>query len=103
MLSPQKAPERLLQLADSNLESLIVEMDQLHSRVQKSLCFSTVCRRLSPFVIFIPPSHRKYGEANIFHTAGLWVMAAKKTAKQKSLVTDTQSCAVQHKQHQLTV
>lgn len=37
MLSPQKAPERLLQLADSNLESLIVEMDQLHSRVRKSL------------------------------------------------------------------
>lgn len=37
MLSPQKAPERLLQLADSNMESLIVEMDQLHSRVQKSV------------------------------------------------------------------
>ncbi|XP_075893685.1 laminin subunit alpha-2 isoform X3 [Nelusetta ayraudi] len=35
MLSPQKAPERLLQLADSNLESLIVEMDQLHSRATK--------------------------------------------------------------------
>ncbi|XP_071323558.1 laminin subunit alpha-2 isoform X3 [Trachinotus anak] len=35
MLSPQKAPERLLQLADSNLGSLIVEMDQLHSRVTK--------------------------------------------------------------------
>uniref|UniRef100_A0A3Q3VVE3 Basement membrane-specific heparan sulfate proteoglycan core protein n=1 Tax=Mola mola TaxID=94237 RepID=A0A3Q3VVE3_MOLML len=35
MLSPQKAPERLLQLADSNLESLVVEMDQLHSRVTK--------------------------------------------------------------------
>uniref|UniRef100_A0A8C7Z8U8 Basement membrane-specific heparan sulfate proteoglycan core protein n=1 Tax=Oryzias sinensis TaxID=183150 RepID=A0A8C7Z8U8_9TELE len=34
MLSPQKAPERLLQLADSNLGSLVVEMDQLHSRVQ---------------------------------------------------------------------
>ncbi|MEQ2249485.1 hypothetical protein ILYODFUR_029726, partial [Ilyodon furcidens] len=33
MLSPQKAPERLLQLADSNLGSLVVEMDQLHSRV----------------------------------------------------------------------
>uniref|UniRef100_A0A3Q1ANG5 Basement membrane-specific heparan sulfate proteoglycan core protein n=1 Tax=Amphiprion ocellaris TaxID=80972 RepID=A0A3Q1ANG5_AMPOC len=32
MLSPQKAPERLLQLADSNLGSLVVEMDQLHSR-----------------------------------------------------------------------
>ncbi|MEQ2217177.1 hypothetical protein XENOCAPTIV_027351, partial [Xenoophorus captivus] len=32
MLSPQKAPERLLQLADSNLRSLVVEMDQLHSR-----------------------------------------------------------------------
>nr|XP_046228322.1 laminin subunit alpha-2 isoform X8 [Scatophagus argus] len=35
MLSPQKAPERLLQLADSNLESLVVEMDQLHSRATK--------------------------------------------------------------------
>ncbi|XP_056260714.1 laminin subunit alpha-2 isoform X6 [Seriola aureovittata] len=35
MLSPQKAPERLLQLADSNLGSLIVEMDQLHSRSTK--------------------------------------------------------------------
>ncbi|XP_028295898.1 laminin subunit alpha-2 isoform X3 [Gouania willdenowi] len=35
MLSPQKAPERLLQLADSNLGSLVVEMDQLHSRVTK--------------------------------------------------------------------
>ncbi|KAM3603056.1 uncharacterized protein V6R79_015876 [Siganus canaliculatus] len=34
-LSPQKAPERLLQLADSNLESLVVEMDQLHSRATK--------------------------------------------------------------------
>uniref|UniRef100_A0A8C3AWG7 Laminin subunit alpha-2 n=1 Tax=Cyclopterus lumpus TaxID=8103 RepID=A0A8C3AWG7_CYCLU len=40
MLSPQKAPERLLQLADSNLGSLVVEMDQLHSR--PSLCV-TVC------------------------------------------------------------
>lgn len=35
MLSPQKAPERLLQLADSNLGSLVVEMDQLHSRTTK--------------------------------------------------------------------
>ncbi|MEQ2288156.1 hypothetical protein AMECASPLE_019932, partial [Ameca splendens] len=35
MLSPQKAPERLLQLADSNLRSLVVEMDQLHSRATK--------------------------------------------------------------------
>ncbi|KAI3364158.1 hypothetical protein L3Q82_010974 [Scortum barcoo] len=35
MLSPQRAPERLLQLADSNLGSLIVEMDQLHSRATK--------------------------------------------------------------------
>uniref|UniRef100_A0A3B5B0Z0 Basement membrane-specific heparan sulfate proteoglycan core protein n=1 Tax=Stegastes partitus TaxID=144197 RepID=A0A3B5B0Z0_9TELE len=35
MLSPQKAPERLLQLADSNLGSLVVEMDQLHSRATK--------------------------------------------------------------------
>lgn len=46
MLSPQKAPERLLQLADSNLESLVVEMDQLHSRVHtihsKSRLFSSV-------------------------------------------------------------
>ncbi|KAM8831428.1 laminin subunit alpha-2 isoform 7-T7 [Spinachia spinachia] len=35
MLSPQRAPERLLQLADSNLGSLVVEMDQLHSRSTK--------------------------------------------------------------------
>ncbi|XP_026175287.1 laminin subunit alpha-2 isoform X3 [Mastacembelus armatus] len=35
MLSPQKTPERLLQLADSNLGSLVVEMDQLHSRATK--------------------------------------------------------------------
>nr|XP_057947713.1 laminin subunit alpha-2 isoform X3 [Doryrhamphus excisus] len=35
MLSPQKAPERLLQLADSNLGSLVAEMDQLHSRATK--------------------------------------------------------------------
>ncbi|KAJ4929194.1 hypothetical protein JOQ06_004809, partial [Pogonophryne albipinna] len=35
MLSPQKAPERLLQLADSNMGSLVVEMDQLHSRATK--------------------------------------------------------------------
>ena len=41
MLSPQKAPERLLQLADSNLGSLVVEMDQLHSRVQTLLFFLT--------------------------------------------------------------
>uniref|UniRef100_A0A669EDF2 Laminin subunit alpha-2 n=1 Tax=Oreochromis niloticus TaxID=8128 RepID=A0A669EDF2_ORENI len=39
MLSRQKAPERLLQLADSNLGSLVTEMDQLHSRV-KPLSFS---------------------------------------------------------------
>uniref|UniRef100_I3JEL5 Laminin subunit alpha-2 n=1 Tax=Oreochromis niloticus TaxID=8128 RepID=I3JEL5_ORENI len=35
MLSRQKAPERLLQLADSNLGSLVTEMDQLHSRATK--------------------------------------------------------------------
>uniref|UniRef100_A0A3B5L2L1 Laminin alpha domain-containing protein n=2 Tax=Xiphophorus couchianus TaxID=32473 RepID=A0A3B5L2L1_9TELE len=35
MLSPHKAPERLLQLADSNLGSLVIEMDQLHSRATK--------------------------------------------------------------------
>nr|XP_040016238.1 laminin subunit alpha-2 isoform X2 [Gasterosteus aculeatus aculeatus] len=35
MLSPPKALERLLQLADSNLGSLVVEMDQLHSRSTK--------------------------------------------------------------------
>lgn len=40
MLSPQKAPERLLQLADSNLGSLVVEMDQLHSRVRAASLFS---------------------------------------------------------------
>ncbi|KAM6964872.1 laminin subunit alpha-2 [Aplochiton taeniatus] len=32
MLSPQRAPERLLQLADSNLNSLVTEMDQLLHR-----------------------------------------------------------------------
>ncbi|XP_056150110.1 laminin subunit alpha-2 [Lampris incognitus] len=35
MLSPQKAPERLLQLADSNMGSLVTEMDQLHNRATK--------------------------------------------------------------------
>uniref|UniRef100_A0A8C5AZY2 Basement membrane-specific heparan sulfate proteoglycan core protein n=1 Tax=Gadus morhua TaxID=8049 RepID=A0A8C5AZY2_GADMO len=34
MLSPQRAPERLLQLADSNLGSVVTEMDQLHNRVR---------------------------------------------------------------------
>uniref|UniRef100_A0AAY5EFW1 Laminin, alpha 2 n=1 Tax=Electrophorus electricus TaxID=8005 RepID=A0AAY5EFW1_ELEEL len=33
MLSPQRAPERLLQLADSNLGSLVTEMDELLNRV----------------------------------------------------------------------
>uniref|UniRef100_A0A8C1SYQ7 Laminin subunit alpha 2 n=1 Tax=Cyprinus carpio TaxID=7962 RepID=A0A8C1SYQ7_CYPCA len=36
MLSPQRAPERLLQLADSNLGSLVTEMDELLSRVSLS-------------------------------------------------------------------
>uniref|UniRef100_A0AAR2JGC3 Basement membrane-specific heparan sulfate proteoglycan core protein n=1 Tax=Pygocentrus nattereri TaxID=42514 RepID=A0AAR2JGC3_PYGNA len=35
MLSPQRAPERLLQLADSNLGSLVTEMDELRSRATK--------------------------------------------------------------------
>uniref|UniRef100_A0A671KB74 Laminin subunit alpha-2-like n=1 Tax=Sinocyclocheilus anshuiensis TaxID=1608454 RepID=A0A671KB74_9TELE len=35
MLSPQRAPERLLQLADSNLGSLVTEMDELLSRATK--------------------------------------------------------------------
>ncbi|XP_056437918.1 laminin subunit alpha-2 [Gadus chalcogrammus] len=35
MLSPQRAPERLLQLADSNLGSVVTEMDQLHNRATK--------------------------------------------------------------------
>ncbi|XP_076872711.1 LOW QUALITY PROTEIN: laminin subunit alpha-2 [Brachyhypopomus gauderio] len=35
MLSPQRAPERLLQLADSNLDSLVTEMDELLSRATK--------------------------------------------------------------------
>lgn len=34
-MSPQRAPERLLQLADSNLDTLITEMDELLNRVQK--------------------------------------------------------------------
>uniref|UniRef100_A0A8C4I4G9 Basement membrane-specific heparan sulfate proteoglycan core protein n=1 Tax=Dicentrarchus labrax TaxID=13489 RepID=A0A8C4I4G9_DICLA len=56
MLSPQKAPERLLQLADSNLGSLVVEMDQLHSRVQTLLFFfwlefSSISVLLSFFIL----------------------------------------------------
>ncbi|XP_060769556.1 laminin subunit alpha-2 [Neoarius graeffei] len=35
MLSPHRAPERLLQLADSNLGSLVTEMDELLSRATK--------------------------------------------------------------------
>uniref|UniRef100_A0AAY4DW82 Basement membrane-specific heparan sulfate proteoglycan core protein n=1 Tax=Denticeps clupeoides TaxID=299321 RepID=A0AAY4DW82_9TELE len=35
MLSPQRGPERLLQLADSNLGSLVTEMDELLSRATK--------------------------------------------------------------------
>ncbi|XP_030638763.1 laminin subunit alpha-2 [Chanos chanos] len=35
MLSPQRAPERLIQLADSNLGSLVTEMDELLSRATK--------------------------------------------------------------------
>uniref|UniRef100_A0A8C1CBX1 Laminin subunit alpha 2 n=1 Tax=Cyprinus carpio carpio TaxID=630221 RepID=A0A8C1CBX1_CYPCA len=36
MLSPQRAPERLLQLANSNLGSLVTEMNELLSRVSLS-------------------------------------------------------------------
>ncbi|XP_064196122.1 laminin subunit alpha-2 isoform X2 [Anguilla rostrata] len=35
LLSPQRAPERLAQLADSNLASLVTEMDELLSRATK--------------------------------------------------------------------
>ncbi|XP_073788195.1 laminin subunit alpha-2 isoform X3 [Danio rerio] len=35
MLSPQRAPERLMQLADSNLGSLVTEMDELLNRATK--------------------------------------------------------------------
>ncbi|XP_039603409.1 laminin subunit alpha-2 isoform X4 [Polypterus senegalus] len=35
LLSPQRAPERLLQLADRNLKTLITEMDELLSRATK--------------------------------------------------------------------
>ncbi|XP_058880004.1 laminin subunit alpha-2 isoform X3 [Acipenser ruthenus] len=35
LLSPQRAPERLLQLADSNLGTLVTEMDELLSRATK--------------------------------------------------------------------
>uniref|UniRef100_A0A7N8XYS2 Laminin subunit alpha-2 n=1 Tax=Mastacembelus armatus TaxID=205130 RepID=A0A7N8XYS2_9TELE len=48
MLSPQKTPERLLQLADSNLGSLVVEMDQLHSRVQT--LFGSILVRLIAYL-----------------------------------------------------
>lgn len=36
MLSPQRAPERLMQLADSNLNSLVTEMNELLNRVRKN-------------------------------------------------------------------
>lgn len=56
MLSPQKAPERLLQLADSNLESLVIEMDQLHSRVHTIHPFFSIsaifCHLLSFYPVF---------------------------------------------------
>nr|XP_014348008.1 PREDICTED: laminin subunit alpha-2 isoform X3 [Latimeria chalumnae] len=35
LLSPQRAPERLIQLADRNLETLVTEMDELLSRATK--------------------------------------------------------------------
>ncbi|GCC23743.1 laminin subunit alpha-2 isoform X2 [Chiloscyllium punctatum] len=35
LMSPQRAPERLLQLADSNLDTLITEMDELLNRTTK--------------------------------------------------------------------
>ncbi|XP_051880562.1 laminin subunit alpha-2 [Pristis pectinata] len=35
LMSPQRAPERLLQLADSNLDTLITEMDELLNRTSK--------------------------------------------------------------------
>ncbi|XP_055492345.1 laminin subunit alpha-2 [Leucoraja erinacea] len=35
LMSPQRAPERLLQLADSNLDTLITEMDELLNRISK--------------------------------------------------------------------
>lgn len=78
MLSPQKAPERLLQLADSNLESLIVEMDQLHSRVRKSLVSSIA---FFFFFVFYPPVKRKrrWREADVFHAAGLGVPGLRDT------------------------
>lgn len=65
MLSPQKAPERLMQLADSNLESLVIEMDQLHSRVhtihflKKSLLFSAICCH---FILLSPSFSPTYHE-----------------------------------------
>uniref|UniRef100_A0A665UQR1 Basement membrane-specific heparan sulfate proteoglycan core protein n=1 Tax=Echeneis naucrates TaxID=173247 RepID=A0A665UQR1_ECHNA len=48
MLSPQRAPERLLQLADSNLGSLIVEMDQLHKSVHLQYLVSSLSVHLCP-------------------------------------------------------
>lgn len=73
MLSPQKAPERLLQLADSNLESLIVEMDQLHSRVWKQS--RLVCPPFLSFFFFSLLSHgkKRQREADVLHAAGLRV------------------------------
>uniref|UniRef100_A0AAQ4RFF4 Basement membrane-specific heparan sulfate proteoglycan core protein n=1 Tax=Gasterosteus aculeatus aculeatus TaxID=481459 RepID=A0AAQ4RFF4_GASAC len=50
MLSPPKALERLLQLADSNLGSLVVEMDQLHSRVQTLFFFFRRCLLFSHYL-----------------------------------------------------
>uniref|UniRef100_A0A672NID3 Laminin, alpha 2 n=1 Tax=Sinocyclocheilus grahami TaxID=75366 RepID=A0A672NID3_SINGR len=47
MLSPQRAPERLLQLADSNLGSLVTEMDELLSRVSLSHALRDKARELN--------------------------------------------------------
>uniref|UniRef100_A0A669ES97 Laminin subunit alpha-2 n=1 Tax=Oreochromis niloticus TaxID=8128 RepID=A0A669ES97_ORENI len=71
MLSRQKAPERLLQLADSNLGSLVTEMDQLHSRV-KPLSFSfdsnfvsiVVCLHYFHIVSLCPDLESKAAELN---------------------------------------
>lgn len=82
MLSPQKAPERLMQLADSNLESLVIEMDQLHSRVHTIHFLKKIsaifCHLLSFYpavTLFLPNiSWRKKRLSNRMRSDYVWSM-----------------------------
>lgn len=87
MLSPQKAPERLMQLADSNLESLVIEMDQLHSRVH-TIHFLNLCHFLPSFVISscchpLSPQHNIMEKEETFRMRSDYVL--KKDCKCSSL------------------